>query len=143
MNGTLKNIVVLGTMVLIIFIFIGAYQIQLDSETKSNAIKRVLALAETNAKSHIKSGNIVLLAASHGWGPNDIPSLDMSLYDSCVSEAVELKVYREYSDVHLSDSREEKFRRYSEDPESTYEYAFQYNQFILEHLKNIGAVKCI
>lgn len=130
-------------MVLIIFIFIGAYQIQLDSETKSNAIKRVLALAETNAKSHIKSGNIVLLAASHGWGPNDIPSLDMSLYDSCVSEVVELKVYREYSDVHLPDSREEKFRRYSEDPESTYEYAAHFNHLILEHIKNSEILKCI
>jgi len=68
MNSTLKNIVVLGAMVLTIFIFVGVYQIQFDSETKSNAIKRVLALAEMNAKSHIKSGNIVLLAASHGWG---------------------------------------------------------------------------
>jgi|GEM_PF-2718820 len=132
------TIVVLLCCALVFFYFL---QVSSKSEAKSDAISKVLNLAEKDVKADINSGKIILLANSRR-GVNEIPNFDSRFHGSCASDVATIRVSRVYPDEAKLESLEQKLKRYAELPRSTYEYAFQYNHLMLEHLEKQGKLQC-
>jgi hypothetical protein len=143
MNDTLKNIGMLGAMLLIVIVAVSIYQIQEDERTSSDILNQALIKAEQNARKAIESENYSLLAHAHGWGIDGIPGVSLVVHAGCLATISPLVLYNDYGDVAFPESEAAYLERLANYPESTFEYANKYNKVVLAHLRTNKIVDCI
>jgi hypothetical protein len=153
MGAIARNLAICGAAVLFILIISGAVFLQqTHSESEGTAARKQAVIdeavaivqqqAESDAREQLASGDFVLLAAAHGWGPDEIPGLEFQLWESCYSSFTELRVYREYGDVIRLGSDVNPVQEFREHPRETHTYAERFNQVIFSALRELGQVKC-
>ena len=141
--NTARNLVICGSAIFVLWISYSLLFIHNSSVKLGSAKEHAEVLGKKAAIEEFKSGKLVLLAASYGWGPRYIPGVSWASWEYCLSKFAKLEVYRENGDVYIPEEVGEELARLQSRPEETDAYALGFNQEIIRLLKKRYSVKCV
>ena len=141
MTQNIKNIVILGTSVVFIFVFWGMFQVRKDHIDEERATFDAYQTGRFDAHVSLSSNNLKLMAESHHWGGGfDIPGLDSRFYDRCLSDRVELVFYK----MSLTwPDWVYRLNSLKQNPHRTIPYALAYNKVMINYIEINKIAKCI
>jgi hypothetical protein len=142
MDTVLKNILISGVAVLVIVGMFAFVQLKNSQARIEEAELAVAELGRKDARDSTESGERVLLAAAYGWGPRDIPGIDMDLYQKCLAHEIDLRIFWDYTDVYYPPSAGNHYAALIEMPTRTEIYAESFNKEMLRFFRSSEATGC-
>ncbi len=103
---------------------------------------QAFAKGETAAKQELRSGGIVFLSAAHGWGLDSVPGFEERSRAICIIRHMHARRYREYTDVVMPESEEQRQHDLKFAPQKTYYYAVGFNMVMVSEAMNRGIRTC-